>query len=353
MDSEGKRNFLYVVGISHACADAETVGACGVPKESADIAEKMLMDLCGFSETLVLSTCNRVEIYFVSDSENAVERAIEAFGKVPSRGRDIEKFAYLAYAKKNVGAIEHIFEVASGLQSQMTGETEILGQVKAAYARAAAAGHCKSVLNTVFQKANQCAKWVRTNTNVGHGKISLGSVSAELADRIFGDVARAKILLLGSGEAGRLVADALFVRGAKDISVASRTRANADRLAAQIGVESADLEQSLANLPSFDIVIAASFSPVPLIGLKRAKAAAAARGGRPIFLIDLAVPRNIDKACGEINDVYLYNLDDLSRIANENIALRKNEIEAARKEIQKKAQTVLTKLTATELRSSL
>ena len=191
MDSEEKRNFLYVVGISHVCADAETVGACGVPKESADLAEEMLMDLCGFSETLVLSTCNRIEIYFVSDSENAVERAIGAFGKVPSRGRDIEKFASLAYVKKNVGAIEHIFEVASGLQSQMTGETEILGQVKAAYERARGLGHCGPTLNALFQKAIHCAKWVRTNTEIGRGKISVGSVCAELALRIFENISKA------------------------------------------------------------------------------------------------------------------------------------------------------------------
>ena len=166
---------LYVVGISHMCADAETVGSCGVPKECAAEAEQTLLDADGVSEALILSTCNRVELYFVS--ERGAENALKAFEKTPSRGRDFGKFQKLSYTKCGGEAIGHIFEVASGLQSQMTGETEIFGQVKAAYAQASAARHCGAVLNTVFQKTCQCAKWVRTNTDIGHGKISLGSVA--------------------------------------------------------------------------------------------------------------------------------------------------------------------------------
>lgn len=344
MEKEAKRGNFFVVGISHKCADTETVGKCGVPKEFASAAENAILALPDVSETLILSTCNRVEIYFVSTSENAVEETLGAFAKTLSNGRDIEAFKRLAYTKRNLAAIEHIFEVASGLQSQMTGETEILGQVKAAYARACEAGHCKTILNTVFQKANQCAKWIRTNTDIGHGKISLGSVASELADRIFDDIVKAKILLVGSGDVGKLVADALFVRGAKNMTVASRKRENADLLAQKIGVKSDDLTAVLTSLEKFDIIIAASFSPIPLIGMRRIKDAVEARNGRPLFLIDLAVPRNIEAACGDLDDVYLYNLEDLSKIANENIALRKSEIETARKSVCEKSAHVAEKL---------
>ncbi len=332
---------LYVVGISHMCADAETVGSCGVPKECAAEAEQTLLDADGVSEALILSTCNRVELYFVS--ERGAENALKAFEKTPSRGRDFGKFQKLSYTKCGGEAIGHIFEVASGLQSQMTGETEIFGQVKAAYAQASAARHCGAVLNTVFQKTCQCAKWVRTNTDIGHGKISLGSVASELAGRIFDDVSKAKILLAGSGEAGKLVADALFVRGATNMTVASRKFENALRLAEQIGAKASPLETALENLPLFDIAITASYSPTPLITRERA-AAVSARRGKPMFLIDLSVPPNIEISCGELDDLYLYNLDDLSHIANENMAARKSEIETARKYIEAKAAAVAKKL---------
>lgn len=344
MDTNVKRGNIYVVGISHLCADAETLGRYGVPGDSATALESSVLSSVRISEALILSTCNRVEIYLVSDSDNCAQAAAEAFAKAAATDGDAEAFKRAAYIKKNGDAICHIFEVASGLQSQMTGETEILGQVKAAYSRSYLAGHCSTVLNTVFQKANQCAKWVRTNTDIGHGKISLGSVASELADRIFNDVSKAKILLIGSGEAGRLVADALFVRGAKNITVSSRRREHAETLAAQIGGRAADMDESAERMHAFDIVITASFSPVPLIDAKRAKRAAAERAGKPLFLIDLAVPRNVEPACSNIEDVYLYDLEDLSKIANENIAMRKAEISTARKSIFEKAGAVADRL---------
>ena len=341
---DGKRKNIYLAGISHQCADANLLGLCGVAKEHTQLAEKTILALDDVSEALVLSTCNRVEIYIVATSQNAVESAIDVFAKSPERNFALEEFKKIAYYKQGKDVIEHIFEVASGLQSQMTGETEILGQVKSAYANAYEAGHCATILNTVFQKANQCAKWVRTNTDIGHGKISLGSVASELADRIFDDITKAKILLLGSGEAGKLVAEALYVRNATDITVASRRIENAENLAKEIGVAFAEISESISNLHKFDIVISASFSPTPLIDTNIAKSALDKRNGKPIFLIDLAVPNNIVAECANIDDVYLYNLDDLSKIANENISMRKSEIEIARHTIKEKSAYTANKL---------
>lgn len=332
-----KRKNLYLAGISHQYADTKMLGICGVSKEYTQQTEESILSISGITEALVLSTCNRVEIYMVASSQDCVSEAIDVFSKSPERNCSAEEFKKIAYYKSGKDVIEHIFEVASGLQSQMTGETEILGQVKSAYASASEVGHCATILNTVFQKANQCAKWVRTNTDIGHGKISLGSVASELADRIFDDISKAKILLLGSGEAGKLVAEALYVRGATDITVASRNLENAEKLAKEIGVSADDLANTIANLQRYDIVITASFSPVPLIEQNAVESALRSRNNKPIFLIDLAVPNNIVPECGDIDDVYLYNLEDLSNIANENISMRKSEIEIARRTILEKS----------------
>ena len=333
---------IYLFGISHSCADAATLGECGMDAPSCTRAEAELLTRSGASEAVVLSTCNRVEIYLAApldfDARSFPSRNFESAKWSRSR-----KFADACYAKRGREAIEHLFEVASGLNSQMLGETEILGQVKAAYSRAAQAGHCRAILNAAFQKAAQCAKWIRTNTQIGRGKISIGSVSSELAARIFDPLEEANILLAGSGETGRLVAEALRVRGVKNMTVASRTRENADALAASIGCRSEDIKTALADISAFDIVICASFSEEPLISARAVEDAMEKRC-QPLFLIDLGIPQNIESAAADIDDAYLYNLADLSKIANENMEARKGQIGQARAEIVRRASALSKKL---------
>lgn len=332
---------LYAAGISHECAKAQLVGQCALTPQKCTETESRLLGLSGISEILILSTCNRFETYFVADSEKYAEEILSEFAHMGKPAGELREHSYFF---SNGDALQHLFEVASGLKSQMVGETEILGQVKAAYARAAAAGHCRAILNSTFQKAAQCAKWIRTNTDIGHGKISLGSVSAELASRIFEDISKAKILLVGSGEAGKLVADALFVRGARNITVASRTWANSNELAKKIGATAEHLQNVLSSISDFDIVICASRSPQYLITLDLARDAIRARAGNPVFFIDLAVPKNIDPYCGDLDNVFLYNLDDLSKIANENILARMGEINRARVEIGRRSSLISQRL---------
>lgn len=334
---------LFVIGISHECASPETLGANSLTAENCTIVERGMLERDEVSEAVILSTCNRIEIYFVSRSRKPLQDILEALQDI---GRDVTAFCNVSYARQNAEALQHLFEVASGLKSQMTGETEILGQVKAAYARAAAAGHCRGVLNTAFQKAAHYAKWVRSNTEIGRGKISLGSVSSELAARIFEDISRAKILLLGSGEAGRLIADALYVRGARDIVVASRTRANAETLAEKVCGRAENLSEAIQKLSAYDIILSASFSDEPLIVYNAVNEAMQKRRNRPMFLIDLAIPRNIEEKCAQIEDVYIYNLSDLSKIANENMEARRAEIESSRKYIKEKARAIGERLFA-------
>lgn len=323
---------LYLCGISHETADASAVGCCAVKKEERPDCEARFMRRMGASEAVLLSTCNRVEYYFTADSADFDALKNEFFvGQ--------QRFCYV---EKNGSAAAHLFEVASGLRSQMTGETEIFGQVKDAYARAFESGHCGAVLNALFQKAAQVGKWVRTNTGIGHGKISIGSVSAELAAQIFDGIGRAKILLVGSGEAGRLIADALFVRGAKNTTIVSARRANADLLAAQIGVQSDDASAAFARLGEFDIVVCAS-SAGKIITADMLRAALEKRQS-PMFVIDLSVPKNVDERCADLDDVFLYDMKDLSEIAAANMNLRRGEILKARAVIEKKASALIEKL---------
>lgn len=311
-------------------------------KDTCTAAEAEFISRGIADECVVLSTCNRVEVYLACDAKSNPEdfpRIAISSGKWHSS----EQFQKNRYVKRGKEAIAHLFAVASGMNSQLTGETEILGQVKAAYSRASGAGHCHSMLNAMFQKTLQCAKWIRTNTQIGRGKISIGSVSSELAARIFDPLEDAEILLAGSGEAGRLVADALWVRGARKLTVASRTRANADKLAAEIGCKSANLDEALSDISVFDIVICASFSEEPLLTAKAVEAALEKRC-QPIFLIDLGIPQNIESAAADIDDAYLYNLSDLSKIANENMDARKGQTAIATAEIARRAENLARKL---------
>ena len=328
----GSSQVLYLCGISHENANASDIGLCSVAKEDCVKRQDIILKKYKASEIVLLSTCNRVEYYFVGEDLDIENFKLEFFGKLTS----------LCYVKKNKEAVSHLFEVASGLRSQMTGETEIFGQVKTAYSRSLNCHHCGGILNSVFQKASQVGKWIRTNTEIGHGKISIGSVSAELASQIFEDISKAKILLIGSGEAGKLIADALFVRGATNITIVSRTRVNSDKLAKEIGVKSDDLNNGLAQLGLFDIVICAS-SAGELISCDMVKNSMKKRVS-PMFLIDLSVPKNINETCADLDDVYLYDMKNLSEIASANMNMRKSEILRAQTIIDVKANSVIEKL---------
>lgn len=324
---------LFFCGISHENVTASLLGSCSIAKENCALQEKLLIEKFGFSEIVLLSTCNRVEYYFIAPENFDVDLLI---GEVFANAKEI------CVVKKNEEAIEHLFEVASGLKSQMTGETEIFGQVKTAYSRAFECGHCGAVLNAIFQKTAQVGKWIRTNTDIGKGQISIGSVSAELASQIFEDIKRAKILLVGSGEAGRLIAEALFVRNARKITIASRTRANSDKLASEIGVVSADMADVLENLAEFDIVICASAAGV-IIDRNLARQALKKRRS-PMFVIDLSVPKNVEECCAKLDGLFLYDMKNLSEIAMSNMDLRKSEIERAHNIISEKSKTFFKKI---------
>ena len=332
----GKR--LALLALTHRTAPLEIREKLALSEASAAKLYADLRALPGIDECVILPTCNRIEIYTVSDSAAPEGRELAAFAAI--HGVEAEFVKSYAGDFTGIPAIEHLFEVAAGLDSQMVGEAEILGQVKDCYADALAKGVTGKALNRVFQKGFQAAAWARTHTGIGRGEVSIGNVAVELARRIFGDLADSRVLVLGTGEVGEKTVKSFVSRGASDITVASRTFENAHRLAATFSGSAIELNDALARAGHYDIVIGAASVTEPLLDAFRMRVAATARRGDPVFLIDLGMPRNFAADIRDLDGVFLYNLDDLSAIANENLRARMAEVDRARAALSERAKRV-------------
>jgi glutamyl-tRNA reductase len=226
----------------------------------------------------------------------------------------------------------------------MLGETEIFGQVKAAYAAAQARGAAGPLLHRIFQKAFQSAKHVRTHTAISAGQVSVANVAVDLARNIFGDLAHARILVLGAGEIGEKTARAFQSRGAGALTVASRRGERAMALAGELGASALPFEQREARLAEFDVVVCSTSAPHAVLSLAAAAAAMRRRPTRPLFFIDLAVPRDVDPAVAELDNVFRYDLDDLARIAEQNRSARATEIARCRELLAGRADALWRKV---------
>ena len=270
-------------------------------------------------ETVIVSTCNRVEVYCL-----ATDRA-EAVAAVRRYLLECEHL----YELHDRDCVQHLWEVVSGLDSMVLGETEILGQVKDAYQAAQTAGATGMALNRLFQKAFAGAKQIRTQTGITRGSTSVGNVAVELAEKMFRDLKPCAVMVLGTGEMSELTAKALRSRGAGTILVCSRTHERAHALAGQLNGQAIVYEDWPAKFPTVDIVISATAAPTPIITRAKLTPLMKQRRERPLFLIDIAVPRDIERECDELEGVYLYDIDDLQQIASQNRAAREREIAAA------------------------
>ncbi|MCD8481215.1 MAG: glutamyl-tRNA reductase [Verrucomicrobia bacterium] len=282
-----------------------------------------------FQESLVLNTCNRIEVYCVGADTEAIQNAVIQL-IAHNCGEPADLVSANCYQRDNADAIRHLFEVAAGLDSQIVGETEIFGQVKSAYQNALQCKTSGRLLNKIFKKLFQCAKYVRSNTSIGIGHVSLGNVAVDLAQRIFGDLSACRLLVVGSGDVGRDVAIAFRNRGVKSLHISSRTEARASALASAIGGTTIPMNEWQNLLATVDIAIFATSAPGCLLMAPELKPKVTVRNGQPLFLIDLAVPRDVDEACSSLEDVYLYCMQDLASIANENLAARLEHIDQAR-----------------------
>lgn len=338
---------LFVLGTSHHATPLEMRERFALTQLQASDLQKQLHNQEGIRECLVLNTCNRLEIYGLADSIERVEEIRGLFCQKQSVPEEL--FQQYAYSHNNLEALQHVLEVSAGLDSQMVGETEILGQLKQAYATAREADCTGSVLNRLFEKSFQAAKAARTQTGITRGQISIGNVAVDLASRIFGKLDKSRVLLLGSGEVGEKTAQALKSRGVGDISVSSRTFEKAHKLARNLSGAAIDFDNFTSQLEHFDIIIGSTAAPGSILSKDVMARTMKQRPERPCFIIDLAMPRDVEPSVEDVENVYLYNLDDLSSIANENLAARKAEIENARGILKKHAWNLWLQLRRREL----
>ena len=324
-DAEGAKVHLVVIGLNHKTAPVEIREKFSIPDESLPEALSALKSDVPVSECLILSTCNRTEVYACAETRAADAEIVEWIARYS--GVDSPALSSYLYSLVGHKAAEHLFRVASGIDSMVVGEAQILGQVKAAYAAACENECTGSVLNALFQQAITVGKRVRTETEIGRGAFSIGSVAVRLAGSIFDKLSGRTVLVIGAGEMSEIAIIHLVSAGASDIVVTNRTYEKAVSLASRFNGKAAKIEEMVSVLESADIVITSTGSAEPIITRKMVQAVHHARRGRPIFFIDMAVPRDIEAGVGDLDNVFLYDIDDLQAVVAADMAERHAEIE--------------------------
>lgn len=275
----------------------------------------------GVSGAVMLSTCNRVELYAAS---LCPLRALDGFRSILSERAGLEAPLYHHDTPR---AVRHLFRVASGLDSMVIGETEILGQVKRAYSVASEAGAATRPLHRLFQHAFRVAKSVRTETQITSGPTSVGSVAVELAGKIFGSLEGRRVMILGAGEISERTARSLQSRGVRSVIVSNRTYERAAALAAEIGGMALHFDHWEKAFADIDILISSTNAPHMILTPEKIAPLMRLRGGAPLFVIDLAVPRDADAAINDLDGVFLYDIDSLEQIAAESLTVRRKEVD--------------------------
>lgn len=322
---------LCVVGVSHKNAPVG-LRECLALLPAALVFERLREQGC--SEGVVLSTCNRFEVYFFAGGE---KRRDGLWAKAFLEGVSGAPVAAHAYAHVGPRAVQHLFEVASGLDSLVVGETEILGQVKSAYETARAAGMAAKHVNVLFQRALYVGKKVRNDTKVAVGQTSVASVAVQLAETIFGRLSESAVLVLGAGAMAELTARHLLSKKVAKLLIANRTFERAAGLAGKLKAQAIPWEKFPESIDQVDIIVASTGAQGAVITRDIAARAVAARGGRSLFLIDLAMPRDVEDGVHELEHVYVYRLEDLESIVADNLKNRGGEVERARVLAKEKA----------------
>jgi glutamyl-tRNA reductase len=286
------------------------------------------------AELVVLSTCNRTEFYVeIEDTETLHRRATEFLGK---RAPEQPLEPYL-YVREEGDVVKHLFRVAAGLDSMVVGENEVLGQVKTAYLMAQQAGCTGKLTNVLFQRSLYAGKRVRTETGISMGASSVGSVAVILAERIFGSLAERVVMILGAGKMAELTARHLLSQKVHSILVSNRTFERAQELAALLGGRALSFDDGLKEMDSADIVICSTAAPHAVIVPEAVEEIMRRRKGRSLFFIDIAVPRDVHPEVEKMDNVYVYNVDDLQSIVQENLGKRGAQVETAEALIAEKA----------------
>jgi glutamyl-tRNA reductase len=276
------------------------------------------------SEAAILSTCNRTELYFAGDKPDAAAAWLADYHRIRA-----EELSPYLYTRPQDQAVRHAFRVASGLDSMVLGEPQILGQMKEAARAAESAGTLGTVLHKLFQSSFAVAKEVRTTTQVGAASVSMAAAAVKLAARIFPSLREQRVLFIGAGEMIELCATHFAAQAPAEIAVANRTLERASRLAHRFNGRAVELKSLADQLHEYDIVVSSTASSLPILGKGLVERALRARRRRPMFMVDLAVPRDIEREVSELDDVFLYTVDDLSQIVSCNLDARRAAVEQA------------------------
>jgi glutamyl-tRNA reductase len=327
---------LYALGLNHSTAPLNVREMVAFQIDTLGAALRDLIGSPKVKEAAILSTCNRTEVYFHGSEPEPVTEWLESFHGIPKASLS----PYL-YTLPQDRAVSHAFRVASGLDSMVLGEPQILGQMKHAVRTAEAAGSLGLVLNRLFQRTFAVAKDVRTRTDIGTASISMAAAAVKLAERIFPSISGERVLLIGAGEMIELAATHFAARKPKSITVANRTLERGAQLAARFLADAITLNELPDRLAQFDIIVTSTASSLPILGKGLLERAIKARRHSPMFIVDLAVPRDVEPEAAELDDVFLYSVDDLANIVKDNLHIRSDAVREAEAMIAEQAASFL------------
>lgn len=327
---------LYALGLNHQTAPLAVRERVSFQQDALGVALRDLLGQPKVKEAAILSTCNRTEVYVHGAEPEPVIRWLEGFNQVPQ-----DTLAPYIYTLPRERAITHAFRVASGLDSMVLGEPQILGQMKQAVRHAESAGGLGLVLNRLFQRTFAVAKDVRTYTDIGSASISMAAASVKLAERLFPSISDQHLLLIGAGEMIELTATHFAARNPKTITIANRTIERGRQLAERFGASAIMLNEVPERLHEFDIVVTCTASTLPILGKGLLERVVKQRRHSPVFIVDLAVPRDVEPEASELDDVFLYSVDDLSNIVKGNLQVRQEAVVQAEQMIATQADSFL------------
>ena len=329
-----------LLGMNHKTAPVEVRELLAIPERKLPEALRQLLTVPGVSEGLILSTCNRIEILAqTKNGSTNLRDFLTQYFRLEPQAYEPHLYEYRAH-----DAVRHVFRVASSLDSMVVGEPQILGQVKEAYATARAAGAVQSHLDLLLTRAFAVAKRVRTETDVGSSSVSIASVAVELASKIFGSLAGKQVCLIGAGKMSELAARHLLAKGAGPIFVANRTYDRAQTLAEKFGGRAVRFDDLYRQCEQADIVITSTGSPVAIFCREHGELFLSRRRNRPMFFIDIAVPRDVDPEMNRLDGIFVYDIDDLQEAVSSHVAGRKQEAERAEQLIDSEVERFQTRL---------
>jgi glutamyl-tRNA reductase len=334
---------LFITGLNHRTAPVEVRERLAFEETALPLALGKLKQRPGLLEGMILSTCNRVEVTVAAEEKADAEATVEHF---LADSRSVERSWVSPYLYRHDGqdAVRHLFRVASSLDSMVVGEPQILGQLKNAYALAKECGAISGFLDLVMTRAFNVAKRVRSETDIGENAVSVSYAAVELAREIFGSLAGKRVLLIGAGKMAESAARHLRRSGVSDILVANRTRARADALAEEFQGRAIDYQNFLQSMPDVDIILASSGAQDYILTREEMRGVIGRRRNRPMFLIDIAVPRNIEPSVNELDNVFLYDIDDLEKVVSTNMQGRIEVAAQAEDIIREEVERMMARL---------